>query len=831
MTSTPLAAPPLAASPPRDATRCRHCGDTYRVARRGRGDDGFCCTGCAAAHDFLVAQGLERYYALRGPRGVAAGAAGAASDRAWLEPVTASLAARAGAGAARVDLDVQGLHCAACVWVVQELFRRRRNEDALGVLVDPAAGTIALTVGPAFELPRFVADVEALGYRLGPPAAQKRGDAPGVPRALVARVGVAVALALQAMVLAVAVYAGLDGGPTYVLFQRLALGLATVSVLVGAPVFARSSLAALRRGVLHLDLPIVLGMVLAWASSVVSYVRGGGAASYFDTLTVFVALMLVGRWLQERVLARNRAALLSSSGAQRLFVRRVGAGGALELVRVTRIEAGDRLELAPGDLVPVDADLPRGARLSLDWINGESAPRDLAPGAVAPAGAFSCEDAPLEVVARTAFEGSTLERLLRTPTPRVDEARTTPFWARLGRVYVAAVLGLAGLTLAGWLALGPSPSRALEVVAAVLIVSCPCAFGIAVPLAYDLAHGGLRREGLFVRSPSFLDRARAVRRVVFDKTGTLTLGVLTARADVDLDRLTPVDRAALTRLVEATAHPKARAVGRALAAAGRATAPPGDEPGVDAQEAGERSGDGRPHEFVGRGVELVREGVRYRLGAPAWACEGTRAWLAPRGADVLFTRDGTRLTAFETREELRDDAADEVGALRAAGFDVLVLSGDDQARVDAVADRVGLPPDRALGGRSPEDKAEVIAGLDAGDLLFVGDGLNDAPAAARATASGTTALDRPFMAARTDFYVSAAGLRPIRLALVVARRLHVVVQRNLVVAVAYNVVTVGLAVAGRMSPLLCAVLMPLASLSTVLATAAALSPRSATWRS
>jgi P-type Cu2+ transporter len=788
---------------------CLHCGAAIA------GDARFCCPGCAAVHAFLGQAGLDRYYDLRGPEGVPAIAAGevadARADRKWLEPIAETLAAGAGdeAPLTRVELDVQGVHCSACVWLFEAIFRR--YPGGAGIVVNPAAGRVDLTVAPGFDLTEFVGTIERLGYRFGPAT----GRSARAPRSdLVWRMGVCIALAMNAMIFAVAIYCGLgpgpDDGPVYRLFQALELGLSTLSVVVGGTVFFRSAWRALRSRALHLDLPIALGIALAWASSTYAYVARGGATSFFDTITVFVALMLVGRFLQERVVARNRAQILASSGAEHLFTRRIDPlTGRVALARCVDIVAGDVLLVARGDLVPVDAKLRDDAPFSLDWINGESRPRTYRAGQTVPAGAFSCGEAPRIVDATSSFESGALASLLRASRTRErDVARATPFWSRLARVYVGGVLVLAFAAFGGWLLATGDALRALDVVTAILIVTCPCAFGIATPLAYELAQAGLRRNGLFVRSPAFLDRAQHVRRVVFDKTGTLTTGSLRLANPKALAALSEEERAALYAMTAASGHPKSQAIAGALPE-GRLTS------GAAADRLVERDG---------KGVELTRNGHVYRLGSAAF----TRA-IGP--GDVLFTVDGVLRASLATTEDLRPDAVAEIRALEEAGYAAAILSGDAPLRVRELAAMCGIPESRAIGGASPSDKAEWVRARDCGDMLFLGDGINDALVADVATCSGTPAIDRPFMAARSDFYVVAAGLRPIRLALVVARRLARVVRRNLAIAIVYNVVTIGLALAGRMSPLLCAVLMPLASLSTVAATTVALSRRNALWRS
>jgi Cu2+-exporting ATPase len=815
------AAPSIEISSPKcdgDLRRCLHC-DGALPEDRVAAADAFCCDGCRLVHALLRDEGLERYYALRGKKGEPAAAAAERRDRKWLEPIEAKLAAADAGSLVRIDLDVQGLSCAACVWLLERLFVRE-SAGAARIIVNPALGKLALTVRPSFPLRRFVERVEGCGYLLGPSLKSTERPSNG----LLVRMGIAIAIAMNGMLLAISIYAGLDRGPLASLFHFLEFALAVASVAVGGSWFLASAIRGLRRGLLHLDLPIALGIVLAFASSTWAYLAHRSTA-YFDTLTVFIALMLVGRWLQQRVIEQNRDRLLASDGVEGLLTRRLEARGPA-LVRCVDVRAGDRLLLAPGDVVPVEATVSGGETIpfSLDWIDGESAPRPFAPGSVVPAGAFLAGRATVSVESKQDFRDSALVDLLRAP-PQGDRdvTRAASWWRSFAQIYVAVVLVLAAGALIVGLRLAGDPRLALERVTAVLIVTCPCAFGIAAPLAYEIAQARLRREGLFVRSPSFLDRAASVRRVVFDKTGTLTTGRLRIEDDGALEMLGDDARTALVNLVTRSTHPKSAAIARAL------------EPRWI--EEGFRE-DLVAHEVAGRGIELVledRHGRKrlHRLGAPGWVAGiggaddvafGGADDVAFGGADdVAFGVDGRILVSLSTVEELRPDAAREIDALRALGHEIFILSGDATARVHRLADAVGIPRDHAFGDQRAQDKADWVAARDRDDTLVVGDGINDGPVVDVAFTSGTPAVDRPFLAARSDFYLVSAGLGPIRLALESAHRLRRVLHTTLGVAIAYNVVTVGLAYAGKMTPLLCAILMPISSLSTVLAVIVALS--------
>jgi Cu2+-exporting ATPase len=736
---------------------------------------------------------LGRYYDLGGGRGAPAREVSSSQDLKWLEGLDTS--------GGRCTLDAQGIHCTACVWLFEELYARLPG--AQSILVNPALGTLQLQFGPEFSLEDFVRATERFGYRLGP---SKKGQRPA-DSGLLLRMGVCIAIAMNAMIFAVAFYAGLNEGPLFRLFHHIEIGLAALSVFVGGSVFFRSAYEGLRRGVLHLDMPIALGIALAFGSSTLSYLNHS-RATYFDTLTVFIALMLVGRWLQERVIERNRRQLLESDGADGLLTRTVREG-LVSVVPCTSIELGATLLIAPGDLVPVDGTLDQGPALcSMDWINGESEPKEVAAGETVPAGAFNAGPSAFVLRAEQAFKNSLVLSLLQVPRARGnDEARSTPFWRSLAKVYVASVLLVATVGFGGWLLATHDLRRAMEVMSGILIVTCPCAFGIATPLAYELALAGLRRAGLFVRSSGFLDRAPEITDVVFDKTGTLTTGSLRVSESCALGELSAEDAFVLYNMTARSGHPKsvaiARALGGALLGGNLRVSAPRLDPAFHAEER------------AGVGVSAVHQGKRYSLRAA--------------GEDLAFRCDETTRLTLQFTEDLRRDAKDEVRVLERMGYKVYIASGDEKGRVEAMGAALGLPADRLRFAASPQEKAEFVAAHP--KALMVGDGLNDSLAVDSAFASGTPAIDRPFLPARTDFYFTTPGLRPIALALRAARTLQRVTRRNLTIAVAYNVVSVALAWAGLLSPLVCAIVMPLSSVSVVLLTTASLSERSPLWRS
>ncbi|MFK7984890.1 MAG: heavy metal translocating P-type ATPase metal-binding domain-containing protein [Sandaracinaceae bacterium] len=773
-----------------EPSRCDHCA----APLRGDEPDAFCCGGCRRVHGMLHGLGLERYYALRDGAGVPVGEA-SERDQKWLEPMLEQVAT--GDALCRLTMDVQGIHCAACVWLIEEL--TRREPAAKRVVVNPTRGRIELVVDPGFDLFRWVEGVEGLGYLLGPAlktAARETDD-------LTLRMGISIALAMNTMMLALAMYLGLSEGPVYELARQITFALGSATVLVGGSWFVKSAWRAARQGLVHLDLPIAVGIVLAFAGSVVSFFTRAGA-DYFDTVAIFVALMLVGRWIQARIVARNRDRLLASDGVEGLLARR-REGAEVKLVRCVDLVEGDELMLAPGDLVPVAAELGTAARMRLDWIDGESAPREFGAGQTAPAGAFHASDSAIVARCLTDFAESPLVDLLTPNDARTDGPGH--LGDGIARLYVGAVLGLAAAGFLYWWSVG-TLGDAVSVSTAVLVVTCPCAFGIAAPLAHELVRARLQQAGLFARTTSLLSNAAAVTRVVFDKTGTLTTGTPQLASVASLAALNDGERAALLKLATQSTHPKSRAVVDALAQVGGRVLVSND-------------GDSVVQEAAGCGVQTRVDGRLHRLGRPDWAAPEHEL---PE-SDLVYAIDGRPAAVMQTRETARPDAAEEIRRLEAAGYETWILSGDQTAKVRALAASLGVPADRAIGDASPEGKASWLAAHGPEQTLFVGDGINDSLAADVALVSGTPAVDRPFMAARSDFYFVTAGLEPIRAVLAASHRLRRVVRADLAFALTYNAGAVALALVGLVEPWVAAILMPLSSVATLVGTSAALARR------
>ena len=790
------------------AAACRHCGAPLIDARMR--EAGFCCAGCGYVFRLVHEHGLAGYYRLKDDVTAPADpTVFQARDYGWLE--AAQREAEGGArspgepgleAGARVEnqsgagtqagsesrprhaipelaLEVQGISCAGCVWLIERVFQQERG--ARDIVVNAQQGTMRLRwVRGEFSAAGFARRLQAFGYLAGPAGSH---EAEPESRGLVKRLGLCVAFAMNVMLFALPVYFGMEPSFEYArLFGVLALAFATLSVLVGGGYFVGRAARAAREGVLHIDQPIAIGIIGAYAGSLYGWLTGREHFVYFDFVSAFIVLMLVGRWAQVAAVERNRRRLLARQ--PRLAAVKLADGTA---VPPERLRAGQALVLAAGQTLPVEARLEDGeAAFSLASINGEAEPRVFRAGQRVPAGAENVGRAARRLVALQPWGESLLAQLLE---PAARAGARHALLERVVRGYLIGILAVAALSgVAWWLATGDA-LRAGAVVTAVLVVSCPCAIGLAFPLADEIATVALRRRGVFVRDDGLWARLGRVGKIVFDKTGTLTLETPVLRNVAALEALRADERAALLGLVRDSLHPISRSLAENLLAAGAA----GDET------------PGEVRETIGCGVELGP----WSLGRAGWRAGD------PAAGGTIFAQGARVIARFEFADTARADARAELGALAARGLGVGILSGDAPEKVASLAAQLGLPPAAALGGLSPQAKADWLAAHGADETLMLGDGANDSLAFDRALCRGTPVVHRGVLERKADFYYLGRGIGGIRALLEIDAVRRRTQRMILIFSVAYNLLAVGLAVAGKMNPLLAAILMPVNSLLTL----------------
>ncbi|HET6467470.1 MAG TPA: heavy metal translocating P-type ATPase [Geminicoccaceae bacterium] len=696
-----------------------------------------------------------------------------------------------------LHLIVEGVHCGACV---------RRIERALERSAGPGTGRVNLTTrrltlrwpGDPARAAALAATVTRLGYRVVPFDPERLGALESrTETELLWAMGVAGFAAGNVMLLAFAVWGGYgsDMGPaTRTLFHWIEALIALPAVAWAGLPFYRSAARALAAGLTNMDVPISLGVLVTTAMSLFQTNQGAEHA-YFDSAVTLLFLLLVGRYLDRRARgsARSAAERLLALGA--VPVTRLLPDGTTRAVRPEQIRIGDRVLVATGGRIGVDGTLQdAAAELDTSLITGETLPQRVAPGEPVFAGTINLGP-PLRLAVRATGEGTLLAEIVRLmELAEQKRGRFVALADRAARLYAPVVHTLALLTFFGWVLLSTIPWQvALLYAVAVLIITCPCALGLAVPAVQVIASGRLMRRGVLVKSATALERLAEIDMVVFDKTGTLTDGrPELVRAGVDA-----ADRRAAAALAKASRHPLARALGRAC-------------PDVAAAQGVE--------EVAGQGLRMATPEGEVRLGRRGWAADIAEEQAVAQegiGPELWLTRPGRPPVRFAFADRLRDDAAAVIRDLRARGLHVALLSGDRMPAVRAAAEALGIEQWRAA--CSPAEKVARLEELARAGrrVLMVGDGLNDAPAlaAAHASISPASAIDISQTAA--DAVFQGARLAPVATILEVAHAADRLVRQNFALAFVYNVLAVPFAIAGLVTPLIAAVAMSASSLAVV----------------
>ncbi|MFO1284920.1 MAG: heavy metal translocating P-type ATPase [Burkholderiales bacterium] len=800
------------ADPSSDAGSCWHCGARNPRGGRWRTEIGgasrtFCCAGCLAVARTIAGAGLERYYAAR--TGASPGPACTPQRAEWGESARAAGLLRPGPdGEVEVSLLLDGLTCGACVWLVETWLARTPGVTRASVNFATRRARVAWREGEA-TLDGVLASIDAIGYRAHPYDPRRREEgARREQRALLLRLGVSMLGMMQVMMFSVPGYLSDDGvAPEHQRLLDWASLVITLPVLVyaGRPFFTGAWRdARVRR--LGMDVPIALGLGAAFAASAWSTLHAGGPV-YYDSVTMFIALVTLARTVefatrQRAVAAIERAARAMPATAERLDS---GASGPATTVAAAALVAGDLVLVRPGAVVPADGTVAEGEALVEEaMLTGESWPRPRRAGERVLAGSVT-RDAALVVRVDAVGEATELAAVLRL----VDRAASSrPNVARLAdraaSVFVAVLLAVAGLTAAAWLVI--DPARALEVTFALLVVSCPCALSLATPSALAAAAGALGRRGVVLARADALETLARVSRVVFDKTGTLTHGRVRLARTAVFGRL---DREAALSLAAALEARSEHPIARAIAAAG-----PGPAEGlVD------------PRTVVGRGIEGRIGGRRLRIGRAAFVAELSGAEPADlarfaaaecEGTSVVALGDETGfLAAFAFGDDLRDDARDAVARLHAIGVRTTLLSGDVSPSATACARAAGILV--AEGDLDPDAKRARIEAMQKGGevVAMVGDGINDAPPLAQAQVSISLASATPIAQWTADVVVLNDALAAVPQAVEHARRTLAVIRQNLAWASVYNAIAIPSAAFGLVTPLVAAIGMSLSSLAVV----------------
>lgn len=683
----------------------------------------------------------------------------------------------------RTVLAVPGVHCAGCISKIENGLAGLPG--LVSARVNMTSKQLVVNHLPELGIPELVSAVEARGFEAQPLADLASQPADRHSRELLRATAVAGFAAMNIMLLSVSVWSGAQGA-TRDFFHLLSGLIAIPTVAYSGRPFFRSAWTALRNRRTNMDVPISIGVLLVTALSLFEALTGGPHA-YFDGATMLLFFLLVGRSLDSVMRERARdgiGSLLKQRSAGAIVV---DPSGKSEWVRAEDLLPGMVMLVAAGERLAADGIVETGSgSCDLSLLTGESAPHPVGAGDAVHAGTLNI-DGTLTVRVTAAASDSSIAEIARL-MEEAGQARSryVRIADRAARLYAPAVHTLALLSFIGWLLIGAGWHQALLIAAAVLIITCPCALGLAVPAAQIVAAGSLMRSGVLIKDGTALERLAEADRALFDKTGTLTLG---RPVWINPEEAGGDDRPVLLALARASRHPLSEAIRKRLEAEGVRAA------SLTAIR-----------EVPGVGIEALNDGKRVGLGR-----------VAGLQADTLATGftsgDGEpRILRFEDR--LRPAAAQTIRKLEKLGIASSIATGDRPEAVEEIGRDLGLAAEAAM---SPADKLELISSLQASGhkVLMIGDGLNDGPALAAGHVSMAPGSASDVGQNAADAVFLGDSLAPVARAIVAARRTMRVVRQNFVIAIGYNIIAVPLAFLGKVTPLVAALAMSGSSIIVV----------------
>lgn len=781
---------------------CWHCGEPLpanavvyaHVAGHSRP---MCCQGCRAAAEWIEHLGLGDYYRLRTqPAQKPDHDPSSGSRHAWQRPEIARHVIRdLGAGGRETMLLVEGVRCTACVWVIERSLCALPG--VVSVQVNAAAQRARIIWQDATTtLPQILDHLARAGYHAHPLHAatlddlRRRESHDALKRLLVAGLG-----AMQAMMFAAVLYVGSSDDSANELFRWLGFLVATPVIFYSARPFFAGALRSIKAHQLGIDVPVAAAVMLIYVASLIEAVRGGGHV-YFDSVSMFVFFLLAGRYLQLR--ARHRAGDLTDALARLTppFASRLLPDGALEHVSIQELVAGDRVYVEEGGRLPADGILlSERCRVDEALLSGESAPlmkrRDepLIAGSV-------LLDGPIRMrVARVGAETMLAGIVALVERAQAQRPQLAYAGERAARSFVARLLGLTALTGVVWSVV--DPSRAFPAALAVLVVSCPCAFALAVPAAITRALAVLARYGVLVVKPDAIQALAEATHVVFDKTGTLTEPEL---ALDDVRTFDGLSREAALSLAASLGRESRHPVARAIAAA---------RCNLTLRSANDVTS------HAGLGISGMVAQRELRLGQAGFALPDRLQPFWPDDAVLLADAAGP-IAAFRLRERLRPGARAAMDALRQSGLKLMIASGDAPAKVAAVAAELKISDWHAR--QLPADKLNRLSSLHASGarVIAVGDGVNDAPVLAGADVAIAMAGGAEIARASSDIVLADGRLVALATARTIAQRTLAILHQNQRWALCYNLAAVPAAALGFVPPWLAALGMSLSSLLVTL---------------
>ncbi|WOS61938.1 heavy metal translocating P-type ATPase [Sinorhizobium fredii] len=697
-----------------------------------------------------------------------------------------------GDGLRQVLLALPDVHCAACIAAVETALRKIPGVELARVNLSTKRVTITWRATDG-GCPDFAGALAEIGYAAHPTSFEDDSRDP-LLASLLKALAVAGFSAMNIMILSVSVWSGADPATRHA-FHLVSAALALPAVAYSGRIFYRSAWKALSRGRANMDVPISVGVLLAFALSVYDTVQNAPYV-YFDGSTSLLFVLLAGRTLDHLMRGRARSAAgalarLAPQGANIIL-----PGGAIDYVPLPDVRPGMHLLVAAGERVPVDAVVVNGiSKVDCSLVTGESRWKHAEVGTAIQSGVLNLAN-PLTLAATASADSSFLAEMTRM-MEAAESGRSTyrRIADRAAALYAPVVHGVALISLFGWFHATGDLHHAVTIAVAVLIITCPCALGLAVPMVQVVAVRRLFERGIMVRDGSAFERLNEVDTVLFDKTGTLTLGEVRL---VDAGGIPPDILCVAAAMAKYSKHPASVAIAAASA------------------DGGQFSGTfDEVEELHGCGIEARAGDMVYRLGRPSWASATPPPTGRESRSTSVLSRNGETIAIFSFEDALRPGARALVDFLQAAGLSVGIVSGDNRAAVSSVARQLAVEDFSAE--LLPSEKVDVIRALSGAGrkVLMIGDGLNDAPALAAAHVSIAPSSATDIGRSASDFVFLGHNLLAVKEIVRTGSRADALIRQNFGLAIAYNIVSVPFAIAGQVTPLAAAIAMSLSSIAVV----------------
>jgi len=782
----------------------------------------FCCNGCRGVFRFITSEGLSDFYDRResawtpGP-----------PDEGPIELSAFSDSLKTVGGQEEMDIVINGIRCASCIWLIEKILLR--TEGVTYARVNYATHRAKIRWGKSTDLVKVLTRLKSVGYSPKPAIAGMHEEEMNVQqRDLLLRFGTAAFFSMQLMLYSVALYAGYFQGigeKTRLAFQLISLGLATPILFYSGMPFIRGAVRGVRQLSFNMDVLIVTGAGSAYIYSIYQIISGGEV--YFDTAAMIITLILLGRYIEIGAKGRSTEVitrLLSLNPKEAVVIRERGTevrnretdARVYVTVPVSSIRAGDLVQIRPGERVPLDGVVTEGAsEVDESMLTGEAKPVHKGPGNDLFCGTQNLYGSLIFSVRRTG-EDTVLSRIISTVENA--QARRAPVQALADRIvgyFVPAVILMSCATFIFWLIYGRLLTPAVMNAVSVLVIACPCALGLATPLAVLIGTTKGASRGILIKGGDIVERARYIDTVVLDKTGTITegrphlahyegIGISDEKAlgfSFSLERLS--EHSIAKSIIDINSPPVPRPVSDFVA-------------------------------HPGKGISGMIEGKRVLMGSRSFiepectnnqfesAISGEltsriKQWESSGATVVYLVYDGKPSGVFVLSDEVRGDARTSLEDMQKTGYDVMMITGDGPETAFAVAETAGLAKDKVMARKSPVEKADVIRQMQERGraVLMVGDGINDAPALVQADVGMAMGRATDIALESADMVLMRGSLGLVPDSLRLSKRIYYVIRQNLFWAFIYNIIALPLAVTGLLHPIVAALSMTFSSLSVV----------------